>query len=361
MPSAVTPPARSAVPAPRLPGLPGASPAGAGRDPFFDNAKYLAIVLVGLGHAWEPLTHSSRAALALYLTVYAFHMPAFILISGYFSRDFDLSPAKVKRLVTGVAVPYLVFEVAYTYFQHWAEDAPPEPITLLNPWYLNWFLAALFVWRLTTPIWQNLRWAIPVSFAIAILAALSPEIGNDLDLQRVLQFLPFFVIGLHLEPHHFKLVQRRGLRIAAVPVFASAIAVAYWAAPRMNSSWFYHNDSVQELAAPLWAAPVMQLAMFACAAVLIVCFLAWVPRRTVWFTALGAGTLYGFLLHGFLIKLSRWWEWYDAYAWIREPVGGVVVTLLAAVGMTALCTAPVRRVFRFAVEPRMEWAFRKRP
>lgn len=361
-----TPPAHpvasaSAVSQPAAPPIPAPGPAPAPqRDPFFDNAKYLAIVLVALGHAWEPLTHGGRAATALYMTVYAFHMPAFILISGYFSRGFDLSPAKLKRLITGVVVPYLIFEVAYTYFQHWAEDdSPNEPISLLNPWYLNWFLAALFVWRLTTPIWKLIRWPVPVAFVIAILAELSPEVGTDFDLQRVMQFLPFFVIGLHMKPEHFHLVRKRWVRIAAVPVFAGAVAVAYWLAPTMDTAWFYHNDSVQELDAPLWAAPVMQLALFACAAVLIACFFAWVPGRTVWFTALGAGTLYGYLLHGFLIKLSRWWEWYDAYAWIRQPVGEVVVTLLAIAMMTALCSKPVRRVFRFAMEPKMEWAFVK--
>ncbi|MFD0383928.1 acyltransferase family protein [Streptomyces stramineus] len=319
----------------------------------------MAIILVALGHAWEPLTHGNRTMTALYLTVYTFHMPAFILISGYFSRGFDMSPAKVKRLITGVAVPYLIFEVAYTCFQHWAEDAPDEPFSLLNPWYVNWFLAALFVWRLTTPIWKLVRWPVPVAFTIAILAALSPEVGNDLDLQRVMQFLPFFVIGLHLKAEHFQLVRRPWIRIAAVPVFAAAIACAYWAVPRMNGAWFYHNDSVQELDAPLWSAPVMQLAMFGCASLLTVCFLAWVPRRTVWFTALGAGTLYGYLLHGFVIKLSRWWEWYDAYAWISRPEGAVVVTLLAFAMMTALCAPPVRAVFRCVMEPKMEWAFRK--
>ncbi|CAM5349952.1 hypothetical protein SANTM175S_05530 [Streptomyces antimycoticus] len=75
----------------------------AGRaNPYFDNAKYLTIVLVACGHAWEPLTYGSRAATAIYLLVYAFHMPAFALISGYFSRSFDMAPGRVKRLLTVV-------------------------------------------------------------------------------------------------------------------------------------------------------------------------------------------------------------------------------------------------------------------
>src|SRR6266545_2379728 len=98
------------------------------RDAFFDNAKYLAIVLVAMGHAWEPLRGDSRAAAALYITVYTFHMPAFIVISGYFSRSFDAGPGRIKRLVTGVAVPYVLFEVAYSLFKRWADDDPSYPI-----------------------------------------------------------------------------------------------------------------------------------------------------------------------------------------------------------------------------------------
>ncbi|MFI9718260.1 acyltransferase family protein [Streptomyces sp. NPDC052396] len=330
------------------------------RDPFFDNAKYLAIVLVALGHSWEPLTDSSRAAMALYLTVYAFHMPAFILISGYFSRGFDLGPAKLKRLVSGVLVPYLIFQVLYVAFQRWLEpDARPDAFSLVNPWYLNWFLAALFLWRLTTPIWQLVRWPVAVSFAIAVVAACTRDVGSDFDLMRVLQFLPFFVIGLRLRPEHFALVRRGWVRIAAVPVFAAAVGAAYWLAPRLDSGWLYHNSSVQDLHQPAWVAPFSTLALFLTAAVLTIAFLAWVPRRRTWFTALGGGTLYGYLLHGFLIKASRWYEWYDAAAWIRRPVGELVVTVLGIAMVTALCSAPVRRVLRPLMEPRMDWAFRR--
>lgn len=330
---------------------------GKARDAFFDNAKYLAIVLVAMGHTWEPLRGDSRAAAALYMVVYAFHMPAFIVISGYFSRSFDASPNRIRRLITGVAVPYVIFEVAYTVFKWIADDDPGYPISLLDPWYLTWFLIALFIWRLTTPLWRMVRWPLPLALAIAILASVSPDIGDDLDLQRVLQFLPFFVLGLVLKPEHFRLVRRREARTLAVPVFAAALAFAYWIAPHMSAAWFYRRDSAQELGAPGWTGAVMTLAMFGCSVVLAGCFLAWVPGRRMWFTALGAGTLYGYLLHGFIAKGSRFWDWYDAQ-WLHTPLGEIGVTLTAATVITLLCTPPVQRIFRFAIEPEMAWAFK---
>ncbi|MGA4848860.1 acyltransferase family protein [Streptomyces sp. G5(2025)] len=369
MPAAGPPPPRTHHPTPQAATAPltpsrhraagrAAKPAKQ-RDAFFDNAKYLAIVLVAMAHAWEPLTDHSRAAEALYMTVYTFHMPAFILISGYFSRSFDMRPDRLRRLVTGVAVPYVIFEVAYTLFKRWADDDPAQPISLLDPWYLTWFLVALFVWRLTVPLWKIVRWPVPLALAIAMLAVISPDIGDDLDLQRVLQFMPFFVLGLFMKPEHFQLVRRREVRILSVPVFAAAVLIAYWAAPRMTSVWFYRRDSAQELGVPWWVGIVMTLALFGCSVVLTACFFAWVPRRKMWFTILGAGTLYGYLLHGFLAKGSRFWGWFEDYEWLHKPLGEIFVTVVAATVVTLLCTPPVQRMFRFAMEPKMEWAFKR--
>ncbi|MET8688164.1 acyltransferase family protein [Streptomyces sp. NPDC004732] len=362
-PRAPQPPPQAVATAPPTPA--GRSTAQSGskpakqRDAFFDNAKYLAIVLVAMAHAWEPLTDHSRVAESLYMTVYTFHMPAFIVISGYFSRSFDMRADRLKRLVTGIAVPYVIFEIAYTFFKRWADDDPGQPISLLDPWYLTWFLVALFVWRLTVPLWKIVRWPVPLALAIATLAVISPDIGDDLDLQRVLQFLPFFVLGLFMKPEYFQLVRRREVRILSIPVFASALLLAYWAAPRMTSAWFYRRDSAQELGAPWWAGVVMTLALFGCSVVLTACFFAWVPRRKMWFTVLGAGTLYGYLLHGFLAKGSRFWGWFDNYEWLHQPLGEIFVSVVAASVVTALCTPPVQRMFRFAMEPKMEWAFKR--
>ncbi|XCX48393.1 acyltransferase family protein [Streptomyces phytohabitans] len=331
-----------------------------GRDPFFDNAKYLAVVLVACAHSWEPYLSDSRVATALYLFVYAFHMPAFIVVSGHFSRGFDLGPRRARRLLAGVLAPYVVFECAYALFRRWAHDDPTYPVSLTDPYFLDWFLVALFVWRLTTPVWRTLRWPLPVALALAVLAEVTPDVGPDLDLQRVLQFLPFFVLGLVLEPRHFARVRRPVVRRAAVPVAAAALACAYWAAPRMNHAWLYHRDSGQELGVPAAYGAAMALGLFCCSLVLTVCFLAWVPGRRTWFTVLGGGTLYGFLLHGFLVKGSLWWGWYDM-GWPRTPFGMVVVTLVAGAVVTALCTAPVRRAFRCVVEPRVDWLFRPDP
>ncbi len=360
------PPARPEKPAAQTPPTsahPSAPEAGGRgakqRDPFFDNAKYLTILLVGMGHAWQPLQEDSRTAEALYLTVYAFHMPAFILISGYLSRTFTGKPAQIRRLITGIAIPYLVFETVYTLFMRWA-DNPDRELSLQRPGFALWFLVALFIWRMTAPFWHRLRWPVPVALVIGLCASVTESMSGDFQLMRVLQFLPFFVLGLQLRPQHFEMLRDRRLRLLSVPLLLGTLAFSYWATTRMNTSWLLHTESAADMGVPSWLGATMYLALFGCALVLTAAFLTLVPRRHTWFTALGAGTLYAYLLHVYPIKMAREFDWYGM-AWVDHPVSRVAITLLAVAMMTVLCTGPVQRAFKFVMEPKMAWFFREDP
>jgi uncharacterized membrane protein YcfT len=90
MPAALPAALPAATPAAAAPGgatLAEAGSSGRARDPYYDNVKFLAVVLVVLGHAWYSLA-DSRLTTAAHLFVYTFHMPVFILIAGFFSRRF---------------------------------------------------------------------------------------------------------------------------------------------------------------------------------------------------------------------------------------------------------------------------------
>lgn len=347
----------SSASSPRPAGQARAQRGSGSRDPFLDNVKFLTIVLVVCGHAWGPLREHSRAAEALYMTVFTFHMPAFIIVSGYLSRSFEGRPRQLKRLLTGIVFPYLLFEVLFTLFMRATLD-PEREFSVTRPSYALWFLCALFIWRLTSPVWKLVRWPLPISLGIAALASTSPAIGGDFNLQRVLQFLPFFVLGMQMRPEHFQMFRGRLWRALAVPIVLGSMVVAYWASPRMNVAWFYHKNAAQDLGTPWWVGVVMTFALFGCALVLTACLFIWTPRRNTWFTPLGAGTMYAYLLHIYVLHLALHYEWYDL-AWVDTPGGRVVVTVIAAVVGVVLCTTPVRTVFRPLIEPKAEWLFRQ--
>jgi fucose 4-O-acetylase-like acetyltransferase len=334
------------------------TPAPRRRDPFFDNAKFLLIVFVVIGHNWFPLINHSRVVRAAYIDVYSFHMPAFILLSGYFSRSFTARPDQVRKLVKSVLLPYLLFQAAYLCLVTWT-DHRPFFLDLTTPVYLCWFLLALFVWRLSTPVWRALRQPVVVAVVVSVAAGLM-NVTLDFALGRILQFLPFFVLGLTLRPEHFAWLRRTPVRWWAAACALLSLPTCYLLAPSFNVDWLNLEYGVNHF--PGTSVPqyvLVRLALFAASAVMVGSVLALVPGRGLWFTALGALTMYPYLLHGLLVKSAERLGLHTA-VWQHGPLAVVALTAGAVALPLLLTTAPVRQVTRWAVEPSRP-AFLTRP
>ncbi|HZB32044.1 MAG TPA: acyltransferase family protein [Streptosporangiaceae bacterium] len=324
------------------------------RDAHLDNAKFFGVILVVCGHVLEDLRDATGAH-ALYLFIYMFHMPLFIVLAGHFSRSFTFSAGKARKLITSLAVPYIIFEVAFAYYRWLLGVADKPTVSLLDPYFVTWFLIALFVWRLSTPVWQQLRWPIGVAVAISVLSG-TAALPTTMDLYRMLGLLPFFVIGLMLKPEHFELLKRPMVRLAGALVLVGGLVVANIVHRRMTTEWALWRMGFDDLHVSNFTGSVMRLGMLLAGAILVAAFLAVVPGRHSWYTRLGGATMYAYLLHGFGTKLMEAKGWYDP-AWLHT-VPGVAVAMAAAAGFAVLLmTAPVRRVTRWAVSPAIAWIF----
>ncbi|MEV5752270.1 acyltransferase family protein [Actinoallomurus sp. NPDC052308] len=339
----------------------GRGPAGHGRadrDPYFDNAKFLAVVLVVIGHAWEPLRGANiggRLLEAAQTFIYAFHLPAFIVMCGYFSRGFPTTRGRTRKLVAAIVVPYVLFSVAYPL---WAGLLSGDHVGWdpLEPYYLTWFLPALLLWRLSTPLWQQIRLPVVVAVLISMLAGFV-TLPSTLNAAQVLSFLPFFVLGLVLRPHHFAILHRRAVRVAGAAVLLLGGLTAYLLGLSVDPEWVHWRRSFGQLGVGASAGVGFRVVAMAAALVLTVAFLAVVPARHTWFTRLGSATMYAYLLHGFVTLYLSYQDWY--YGISGEQV--LLVTVGCALLAVVLSGEPARRAFRWAVEPRMDWLFRTGP
>jgi len=330
-----------------------AAPRRKERDPFFDNAKFMAILLVVIGHSLAYRLHVPMAK-GLYMFIYMFHMPVFIVITGYFSRNWTFAGGKARKLITNVGVPYVVFEIAYSLYD-WQVGRNKLEISLLDPYFLTWFLCALFFWRLSTPVWQQIRWPLAVALVFSLLSYMS-DLGNTFNIHRVIGLLPFYVLGLMLKPEHFEYLKRPAARVLGALTLVGGLGTAYLTMNHMNRAWIYWKDPHEELGVDNVTGTVMRLAMFVCATILVAAFLAMVPARKTWFTKLGSTTLYAYLLHGFVTRLLQFTDWWDA-EWLNTVPGLITVIIGAAVVGTFLCSKPVVTCLRWALEPKMTWAF----
>jgi fucose 4-O-acetylase-like acetyltransferase len=336
------------------------------RTPFWDNARFAAIVLVVFGHAIQRLTYDSDAAEALYLLVYAFHMPLFALVAGYFSSSAEPSRARMARLFTNLIAPYLIFETLWTITQFLVTGR--TNLDPAQPSWTLWFLLALALFRLVLPYLALLRAPVVWALAISVVAGYLPSIDSTFSVSRFLGLLPFFTLGWWLREHD--VVARAGLlatrpvwlRVAAGAVLAGAgvlalVFVDTWRDVRLGT-WFFFVDPYVDLDAPQWWAGGIRLAIIALALILMTAFLLLVPRGETRWTHLGRHTMYVYLLHTFVLYpfrqsgVLRGLE--PSWLWI------VVVAVASVVIAVALSSRPVRRLTRPQVEPRMPWLFRDR-
>ncbi len=333
------------------------------RVPFWDNARYACIVLVVLGHAIQRLIYDSDIAMAGYLALYAFHMPAFAIISGYFSKSGSPTRVQMARVITDILLPYVIFETLWT-LTKWLVEGQANPNPTRPSWTL-WFLLALGIFRLILPYLALLRWPLLWTVLVSIGVGYLPNIDSTFSLSRTLGLLPFFTLGWWLREHdvvnRLRLLERRPwwLRAAAIAVLAAAGFAAWrwidvWQTIDLRH-WLFYEDSYADLGGEQWWAGGMRIVLMVLAVVLSAAFFTLVPRGTYWWTTFGQYTMYVFLLHSFVLYPFRETGVLRDLepTWLWLPLVTVASVLLAL----ALATAPVRRVFRPLVEPRPTWLF----
>ena len=321
------------------------------RDPWFDNAKMALVTLVVIGHAWVLLPSTATTGHA-YDFLYAWHVPAFVFVTGYLSRSWSYTRTRMWQLVRTVAVPYLLFEAAIALFRIHVGGEQLEDLWR-DPHWPMWYLSALFFWRLLTPVFKDMWGGLVVAVGVSIVAGLYA--GDTLDMARILGLLPFFVMGLKATPERLELLRGRAARVAAVGVFVAIWLLTSrtddWAA----TEWLYYRSRYAELDVSDTQAFLTRAALLVLGTLGAWAFLALVPRTRGWFTTMGAYTLVVYLFHGFFVKGAG----YAGYDGVGGTVTGLVVTSLAGVAITLLLASPpVARVLKHVVDP-LGWGERK--
>lgn len=347
-----------------------AAPAGSGtRVPLWDNARWIAITLMVVGHAILKLIGDSDTAYAAYLFIYAFHVPVFAAVSGYFAKSGPPGTRQLHRVLTDLVFPYVIFETIWTTLR-WLLGAPVTLDSFIldyssASWTL-WFLLALIAWRILLPYLVLLRYPLLISIVASIGAGYVDQIDSTFALSRTIGLLPFFVFGWKLR--QWQLTDRwldlaTGTvwrwRAGAILLFGAlygvcAIFIDGLREQQVRRFLLYNEGYALFGYDQIWAGGI-RLGLMLLAFALIVAFLTLIPRRTTWFSPLGAATMYIYLLHSFVLYPLR------ESGLLEGPQPGWMLPALLVLSVLislALSQPIVRRVLRPLVEPRARWLFR---
>ena len=294
--------------------------AGVKRIPYWDWLKGILIFLVVLGHTGTALGDKWLSV------IYAFHMPLFVFVSGYFSRRKGSLWESVKKLV----ILYLIFNTAYIFL----DIALGESLSIqriLTPSFAMWYLLSLVFWRAMIYFmpekWESKLWLLLVtSFILSIAAGFAP-VGTLLSFQRTFTFLPFFMGGYLLRKNAIEwpnmVFNHRYLAIAVIVLLGLSV-VNYMFMPV-----FYANHpfiSTDEM--------LMRVLQTVVAAALSLSILVLTPNKSGGVSELGKSSLMVYILHPPMVKLLK----------MACAVGGAEMTPLIALAISVVVVVILHRI-----------------
>lgn len=157
------------------------------RSNYLDNMKGFLIILVVFAHFLYDFK-AVGAVGPVVTTIYTFHMPAFIFISGYLSKS---RHAQSRENLLKFAAAYFLFNGIFILIA----TVKYSSVNILTPYYSMWYLLSIVTWRLLIPYIPANRRTLAVSVLLALLAGFFPDVENILSIRRTVAFFPFFLSG----------------------------------------------------------------------------------------------------------------------------------------------------------------------
>lgn len=296
------------------------------RDYLFDNYKVLLIVLVVLGHFIEVGVEEIPFLYWLKWFIFSFHMPAFIFISGYFSKR----QYKLTDLFRKLLVPYLIFEVLYYILYVFIIQKDTE-LYLLYPKFSLWYLMALFVWKWITPWVKKIPGHMILAVIAGLLAGASSLDDNFLTLPRMITFYPFFLLGVHFQREWLTRFRTKACRWGSAAIFVIINLFLVWVAndSPLSPKIFYGRYDYEYLDLTIPQGMAVRIGCYAVAVMMTLLLGVLLPQTRNSFSYLGTRTMAIYLFHGLVYSVFKCGQkYYGAMNDVAESIFLLAVSLL---------------------------------
>lgn len=336
------------------------------RNPWFDNIKGLLIFTVVFGHMIETYRDipGNEMMLYLYNVIYFFHMPLFIILTGYFFKP--NKPARIMKLFIVFIIWQLLNGVLSEVIneQQLISLTPESRIfSIFNPYWTLWYLLGVIVWSIVTPYFMKLRYPLVISIAFAVIISYADQVTGWFSLRKLINFYPYFLLGYILANKNVLTALgekaksfRYPLRWAALFVtlaFMGAM-VFYMNVPK-GTEFLFMRESYNYFDWPLWKGLMYHLLLYAGTIGVSVALMLLVPqgKPLFFFNRLGFFSLFIYLIHTNIIRVYRVFLPEEFYT---EPIIKVAVALAGAVLISWIITRePILKFFKPLIQPDLKW------
>lgn len=311
------------------------------RDHYFDNLKVLLIFLVVLGHFIQPIHMHGADFLEYYL--YIFHMPLFVFVSGFFSKNSTFASSVQKLLI-----PFIILQIIYYFLQVYYVGNQNYTLRFFVPAWSMWYLFSLFVWRLVMPYLKNINptYLFVLSIIIAVVSSYDPTIKYFFSMNRVLVFFPFFIAGYYFNRTAFteKFVSAK-FKVLSASVLGVIAIYTYLNIPIINGiykngGWLHFNGFIDHgILTGFYRFLVLLIGFVICACVLIL-----TPQKKFKISYMGRNTINVYILHGFVYWTARKYDIFNKY--FDSKIDLLLMFLFAAALTFVLGTNIISKVLK---------------
>lgn len=305
------------------------------RDYYFDNAKFILIFFVVFGHLLRSFIEDNEMIYNIYKVIYTFHMPAFILVSGFFARGFN-KKGYVWKIARKLILPYIIFQLIYSVFYYFLYNKSTFTIDPLNPHWSLWFLISLFCWNIMLIGFSRLSApaGLLLAFGLGLGVGYADWVSNYLSLSRTFVFFPLFLLGYHMTKDHIRVLTKPKFKIGALLAF-TIVFLGFYFNPGIDYKWLLGSKPYSQFEAASIMSLFTRLGFYLLSLIMVLSFLTIVPKKQYFFTDLGKNTLYVYLLHGFFVRTFRESEVQDFFHSAERFMLLAVIALLLTLALSS--------------------------
>lgn len=303
------------------------------------------IFLVVLGHAVEPACDLYPADRSLFLFIYSFHMPAFLFISGIFSKR----TVQSEKYPWKKTLPFVLVCLVLGFFRDWSIRLrnPDHGFSFYDQSKISWFMLALFACYSIAWLLRKVpgKYALPGSIAVGLAVGYVPFISEGFSLSRIIVFFPFFYAGYLIDRKKFAdFLDRPLVRGFGASTLLLWFTLCFLMIDKVYllRRLFTGQNNYDEIPKALGPAEFLYRALaYAISAVVILAFFTLVPRMQIpYLTTLGSRTLAVYFWHLPILDIILHRNW--ALSLAEQSLGA---QLLLAVSLAVLLT------FVFSLKP----------
>lgn len=269
------------------------------RNYLLDNLKVVLIFFVVFGHVIEYYIKDNSILRTIYIYIYFFHMPLFIFISGYLSKNFYRMKRKAVR---NLLIPYIIFNMIW--YTAVYIGTKRVMFSVISPGWTLWYLLSLFFWRISLKYLVRFRYVLILSFLVGALVGVIPSVGSVLSISRTIVFLPFFLLGYYTKEEHLIKVSNFNKLLSVLGIIVFLFFAIYIVKMDLfDYKFLYYSYSFKELGVSLINGVIFRLILYVSSIVFSMCVIALVPKKVQPYTNLGKATMNIYIFHIYLVML----------------------------------------------------------